>query len=172
MRTADLLSSSSPLPKDVWIENLLLTGNNHATLASTTSDDSLRTLDATTLQLVGGVTRVHDGVTCLKPFDADQACVLTAGRDAVVRCWDLRSGKAELEVGNGYPLSLLEATSNLQRKLNKLLNYKRNNTTIHLSRCPWPQYSRGNRIRKFSSDYLDLVCTSWTISSTAVRADD
>ena len=101
MRTADLLSGSSPVPKDVWINHVLLTGNNHTALATTTSDDSLRMLDPTTLQLVACINRVHDGVTCLKPFDADQASILTAGRDAVVRCWDLRSGKAELELGNG-----------------------------------------------------------------------
>ena len=106
MKTADLLSSSSPLPDDVWINQLLLTrhnnrNHNHATLASTTSDDSLRTFDPTTLQLSGNIDKVHDGVTCLKPFDADPACVLTAGRDAVVRCWDLRTGKAGLALGNG-----------------------------------------------------------------------
>ena len=105
MRTADLLSSSAPRPEDGWINNLVLTGGveSHATctLASTTSDDSLRMFDPTTLQAVVSINTVHEGVTCLKPFDAGQACVLTAGSDAVVRCWDLMSGKSELELRNG-----------------------------------------------------------------------
>lgn len=106
MRTADLLSSSSsPLSKDVWINNLVRTNdisnNNHATLTSTTSNDGLRQFDPTTLQLVASIDRVHDGVACLKPFDADQACVLTAGRDVNVRCWDLRTGKAVLDLADG-----------------------------------------------------------------------
>ena len=101
MNTADLQSNSSPLPRDTWINNLLLT-KDHATLASTSSDDSLRILDPSTLQLVGQTDRVHDGVSCLEEFDAEPACVLTAGRkDATVRCWDMRTGKPEMQLGNG-----------------------------------------------------------------------
>lgn len=100
MRTANLLSSSSPLPRDIWINRLLLSSNN-AALASTSSDDMLRTFDPTTLQLIAKIDGVHDGVTCLQPFDADPACYLTSGRDAVVRCWDSRTGRAALELGNG-----------------------------------------------------------------------
>lgn len=103
MKTADLLASSSPLPEDIWINRLLLTSDN-ATLAATSSDNVLRTFDPTTLQLAARIDNLHDGVTCLKPLHADPACFLTAGRDAVVRCWDSRTGKAALELGNGtYP---------------------------------------------------------------------
>ncbi len=104
MRTADLLSGSSPLPKDIWINRLLLTSNN-ATLASTSSDDALRTFDPRTLQLVAKIDRAHDGVTCLKPLDAGPTCFLTAGRDAMVRCWDSRTGKAGWVLGNNGTFS-------------------------------------------------------------------
>lgn len=104
MKTADLLASSSPLPEDIWINRLVLTRNS-ATVASTSSDNMLRTFDPTTLQLVARIDSLHDGVTCLKPLDADPACVLTAGRDAMVRCWDVRTGKAALELGIGTRFS-------------------------------------------------------------------
>ena len=136
MKTADLLSSSSPpLSEDIWINNLLLTNNTsnnkHATLTSTTSNDALRQSDPTTLQLVASIDRVHDSVTCLKPFDVDQACVLTAGKDAIVRCWDLRTGKGVLDLGNGNLLRGREGHSRDAEIV--FLTFSRTQNTIHFS---------------------------------------
>ena len=131
MNTADLLSISPPSLRDIWIDHLLLASNN-AVLASTSSDDSLRTFDPTTLQLVASIDGIHDGVSCLKPFDADQACVLTAGRgDAMVRCWDLRTGKAGLQLGNGTsPKSHLSWWSGIGKAL---LDPHRNQNPLYFS---------------------------------------
>lgn len=153
MRTADLLSSSSLLPEDIWINRLLLTSNN-ATLASTSSDGVLRIFDPTTLQLVARFDTLHNGVTCLKPSDADPAWLVTAGQDAMVRCWDSRTGKAAMELGNG---TFSKNKFPIDRK--KGLNLHREQNTVHFSQCSRQQYSRRDRTGKYSSCRFDLVGT-------------
>lgn len=103
MKTATLLCTSSlSLPADSYIYKILHT-NQNAALAAISSDDSLRIFDPETLQLVAAeiFNKTHNGVTCLETFDADPHCVLTAGRDAAGRCWDLRSGRKTFEVNDG-----------------------------------------------------------------------
>lgn len=102
MKTATLLSESSlSLPANSYIYKILHT-NQNAALAAISSDDSLRIFDPEKLQLeAGGIfDKTHEGVTCLETFDADPHCVLTAGRDAAGRCWDLRSGMKTFEVND------------------------------------------------------------------------
>ncbi len=82
--------------------------NTGSLIAAISSENSLRVFDpeTQTLQLVaaggdnyGALQNVHDGVTCLEAFGADQPhCVLTAGRDGAARGWDLRSGEMTFEV--------------------------------------------------------------------------
>lgn len=103
MRAASLLSSSSlSLPPNSYIYKILPI-HQLAALAAISSDDSLRIFDPETLQLVnGGVrTEVHDGVTCAELGGVDQQLIMTAGRDAAIRGWDLRSGKKTFEVNDG-----------------------------------------------------------------------
>ncbi|MCJ1428309.1 WD repeat-containing protein 89 [Sticta canariensis] len=100
MKPASLTSESSlSLPADSYIYKLIHTSQN-AALAAISSDDSLRIFDPEQLQLqAGGIFhKTHEGVTCLETFDADPHCVLTAGRDAAGRCWDLRSERKTFEV--------------------------------------------------------------------------
>ena len=101
MKIAALTATSSlSLPTDSYIYRVLPV---KSTLAAISSDDSLRLIDSATLREISGgiLDRVHDGVTCLTNLDSDQNSLLTAGRDAAVRCWDLRSGKKRFELLNG-----------------------------------------------------------------------
>lgn len=100
MRIASQVASSSlSLPKDSYIYKVIPVHGTQS-LAAISSDDSLRLFDAASLRLSSNGLRdkVHDGVTCLNSFSADRSCILTAGRDAVVRCWDLRSREAAFEI--------------------------------------------------------------------------
>ncbi|MCJ1459316.1 hypothetical protein MMC28_009693 [Mycoblastus sanguinarius] len=100
MKIAALTATSSlSLPTDSYIYRVLPV---KSTLAAISSDDSLRLIDSATLREISGgiLDRVHDGVTCLTNLDSDQNSLLTAGRDAAVRCWDLRSGKKRFELLN------------------------------------------------------------------------
>lgn len=102
MKTATFLCESSlSLPADSYIYKILRTSQK-TSLAVISSDDSLRVFDPDRLQLeAGGVfSKAHEGVTCLETFDADQHCVLTAGRDAAARCWDIRTGGKTFEVND------------------------------------------------------------------------
>ncbi|MCJ1265219.1 hypothetical protein MMC22_005094 [Lobaria immixta] len=113
MKTATLLSESSlSLPANSYIYRILHTNQNTA-LAAISSDDSLRIFDPEKLQLeAGGIfNKTHEGVTCLETFDADPHCVLTAGRDAAGRCWDLRSGMKAFEVNDKSGASYLSLDS-------------------------------------------------------------
>jgi WD40 repeat protein len=87
-------------------------------LAVITSDNTLSILSPETLSLApdGHIKSVSTSVTCVKAFAAvgQQAnVVLTAGRDGIVRGWDLRSCKDVLTLstpkGEYDPLSALEA---------------------------------------------------------------
>ena len=77
--------------------------SDRAQLAAISSDDSLRIIDSSTLKEVsnGIIPNVHSGVTCLAVTKDDLNCLLTAGRDGLVRCWDLRLGQSTLEFRDG-----------------------------------------------------------------------
>lgn len=110
MKTASLLSTSSlSLPANSYVYKIVTVKLGNGALAAISSDDSLRVVDAETLQLVAGggagawTEDVHDGVTGLVAgggWDQQQS-VVTAGRDAAVRGWDLRSGEKMFEVKDG-----------------------------------------------------------------------
>ena len=104
MRNATLTTTSSlSLPTDSYIYKIVQV--NNSLLAAISSDDSLRLLQLETLQEIGGgvVEKVHAGVTCLQVVDHDpNGLLMTAGRDAVVRSYDLRTGGQEtLQLGDG-----------------------------------------------------------------------
>ena len=102
MRLASLTSTSKlALPADSYIYKIVKVG--HHNLAAISSDNSLRLIDPTTLlEVPGGIFKnVHDGVTCLQVIDHDPNSILTAGRDAVVRQYDWRSGQKTLQLGHG-----------------------------------------------------------------------
>jgi len=101
MRTATLTKISLlSLPADSYIYRTVPVGEK---LAAISSDDSLRIVDPSTLQEVsdGILKDSHAGVTCLEGIDNDGNTLMTAGRDAAIRCWDLRSGKKTLEFSDG-----------------------------------------------------------------------
>lgn len=101
MQVAALTTTSSlSLPANSYIYRIVPVGSR---LAAISSDDSLRIIDPNTLQESsdGIVKDVHAGVTCLETIDNDHNSILTAGRDATTRCWDLRSGKKTAEFGDG-----------------------------------------------------------------------
>jgi len=77
--------------------------SDRAQLAAISSDDSLRIIDSTTLKegSNGVIPNVHGGVTCLDVTKDDPNYILTAGRDGLVRCWDLRLGQSTLEFQDG-----------------------------------------------------------------------
>ena len=115
MRTATHLNSSSlSLPPDSYIYRIIPISDG-LTFASISSDDSLRLFNANTLQLTHGepFTKAHDGVTCLERLSTDPNCILTAGRDAAVRCWDSRSRGTTFEL-NDRKL-ILSVLNSLQR---------------------------------------------------------
>ena len=104
MRQATLTTTSTlSLPPDSYIYRVLPTSNY---VAAISSDDSLRLLDRQTLrETAGGVlNHVHDGVTCLQTTSHDAHSLVTAGRDAVVRGFDMRSGLKTLELGDGVQI--------------------------------------------------------------------
>lgn len=101
MRLASLTTTSVlSLPADSYIYKILPVNGN---LAAISSDDSLRLLDYKTLrEIAGGIlNNVHDGVTCLQIVDHDPNSLLTAGRDAVVQRYDLRTGQKTMQLGDG-----------------------------------------------------------------------
>ena len=102
MRNATLTTTSSLfLPADSYIYKIVPV---NGLLAAISSDDSLRLIDLKTLREIGGgvVDRVHAGVTCLQVVDQDPNSLLTAGRDAAVRSYDLRTGgQKTLQLGDG-----------------------------------------------------------------------
>ncbi len=101
MKLANLTTTSSlSLPADSYIYKIVPV-NRH--LAAISSDDSLRLIDLKTLQeIAGGVLKnVHDGVTRLQAVDHDPHSLLTAGRDALVRQYDLRVGQKTMQLSDG-----------------------------------------------------------------------
>jgi WD40 repeat protein len=101
MEVATLTDTSSlSLPPDSYIYKILQVDSK---IAAISSDDSLRVIDSTSLNEIrdGILNNVHAGVTCLEALRNDRSIFLTAGRDAVVRSWDLRSGKSTLDLSDG-----------------------------------------------------------------------
>ena len=101
MRLASLAATSLlSLPPDSYVYKIVEVNRR---LAAISSDDSLRLLDLETLrEIAGGVLRnVHDGGTCLQTVDHDPNSLLTAGRDAVVRRYDMRNGHKTMQLSDG-----------------------------------------------------------------------
>ena len=92
--------SSLFLPPDSYIYRILPCDGQ---IAAISSDDSLRIVDARTLQEVsnGIFEKVHDGVTCLDTYPRDHSRLATAGRDGTVKVWDLRTKTSALEYRDG-----------------------------------------------------------------------
>lgn len=103
MKTSELLQSSSlSLPSGSYIYSVIPVTNN-TTVAAISSDDTLRIFDSTSLQVISdfAVGKVHEGVTCLKNLDAKAGVLVTAGRDARIRCFDPRTGLECLNFTHG-----------------------------------------------------------------------
>jgi len=106
MKRASLTATSSlTLPLDSYIYSILPI-NHNAQIAAISSDDSLRIIDSITLKEISNriIPSVHGGVTCLTATKDDLNCLLTAGRDGLVRYWDLRLGYSTLEFPDGMPV--------------------------------------------------------------------
>ncbi|KAF2754652.1 WD40 repeat-like protein [Pseudovirgaria hyperparasitica] len=114
-RLTPIASTNLGLPSDTYVYSIVSTApfNANGRLAIISSDDSLRLIDATTLQLLlpdGLFTLVNRSVTCLKRASADGNVLSTCGRDGEINCWDLRSHKnvSQIKAPRGLPLSALE----------------------------------------------------------------
>ncbi|KAK0663151.1 putative WD repeat-containing protein [Lasiodiplodia hormozganensis] len=113
MRTTKLVAESDlSLPKDSYIYSLRQT---NSFLTALSSDNSIRTFDPKTLQLLPGgvIGSAHSSVTCLETYSEDGNVLATAGRDGLVKCWDRRTKKAVMEFRVPKPqgLSALEVSS-------------------------------------------------------------
>lgn len=107
MKNATLTATSSlSLPVDSYIYKILPID---AKIAAILSDDSLRIVDPNTLQEISDyvIYNVHQGATCLEKYDSDDSGVFTAGRDGVVRYWDLRTRGKAIEFCDGESMGLL-----------------------------------------------------------------
>ena len=93
-------TSSLPLPTGSYIYRIVPVERH---LAAISSDDSLRLVDPTYLQELSSprFSQVHAGVTCLETLKHDNYALCTAGRDAVAKYWDLRSGQKTSEFRDG-----------------------------------------------------------------------
>lgn len=96
MKTARYVATSASLKPDTYIYKILPISTE---MVSISSDDSLRVLDPPTLELRGAIDGVHDGVTCLSGFGDRHG--LTAGRDGLVKCIDVRTRNTTLELSEG-----------------------------------------------------------------------
>jgi len=98
MKNATLTATSClSLKSDSYVYKIV---PNNIRIAAILSDDSLRIIDQNTLQEIPDIVRqtAHKGVTCL---ETDGSSVVTAGRDGVVRYWDLRARGKALEFWDG-----------------------------------------------------------------------
>lgn len=93
-------TSSLTLPTGSYIYRIVPVERH---LAAISSDDSLRLVDPSYLEEISSphFSQVHAGVTCLETLEHDNFTLCTAGRDAVVKCWDLRSGQKTSEFRDG-----------------------------------------------------------------------
>ncbi|KAL8682967.1 MAG: hypothetical protein Q9186_001046 [Xanthomendoza sp. 1 TL-2023] len=96
MKTARSVATSASLRPDTYIYHILPVNTK---LVSISSDDSLRVIDPHTLNLNESIHGIHDGLSCLGSYrDQD---VLTAGRDGLVKCIDLRSQDRRVHLSEG-----------------------------------------------------------------------
>ena len=101
MKIATLTQTSSlSLPTNSYVYEIVPV---EAHIAAISSDDSLRLVDRTTLRELSTplFSQVHKGVTCLESLETNKYSLCTAGRDALVRLWDLRSGRISSEFSDG-----------------------------------------------------------------------
>ena len=109
MLATQAASSSAGLPPNSYVYKVIstaarqdpLTYSKTDQLAIISSDDSLRFLDPSTLNLLpdGALKNVNEKVTCLeRDNDAPSNVVATAGRDGTIRFWDKRNRQKALEI--------------------------------------------------------------------------
>lgn len=118
MKTARSVATSASLNPDTYIYKILPIGT---AMGSISSDDSLRVIDPPTLELRGTIGGVHDGVTCLSGFR--DRLGLTAGRDGLLKCVDLRTKNTAFELSEG--LSIARFSARESRNLTKTLVEKK-----------------------------------------------
>lgn len=98
-------------PPDTYIYHIEPVANG---IAAISSDDCLRLIDPLVLHepALNVVQNIHTEVTCLKPLDAQNSIVCTAGRDGKVNIFDLRAETKVAEVTTGrndrYPFMSLK----------------------------------------------------------------
>ena len=98
MQTASLQAASDlSLPPDSYVYSIVFCSAAQD-VAAIASDDSLRIVDASRLQGPATYSNIHAGVTCLRQFPVQPNILLTAGRDAAIRGWDIRSGERVVEL--------------------------------------------------------------------------
>lgn len=98
MKTAYPVAISASLPSNNYIYKIVPFYED-TELISILSDDSLSSVDASTLRLNGIIDHVHTGITGLKAFGEHGA--LTAGRDGKAKCIDIRTKKVIFELSKG-----------------------------------------------------------------------
>lgn len=125
MKSAYPVAASAPLPSNTYIYKII-PSHGDTKLISISSDDSLRSIDASTLcfDSKGIVNHVHTGVTDLKAFGEHGA--LTAGKDCKVKYTDLRTEKLifELSKGTDSPFLSLAFSDNLIAAGTELTNHE------------------------------------------------
>ncbi|KAL8842609.1 MAG: hypothetical protein Q9176_002566 [Flavoplaca citrina] len=148
MKTARCVAISAPLNPDTYIYKILPISTD---LVSISSDDSLRILDPLTLEVYGSVHGLHDGVTCLSGFR--DRLVLTAGRDGLVKCIDLRirSTAFELSEAEKKPTILSTACQEHLVVTGTELKDSQATITVWVSKKPLLQY-----VESHSDDITDL----------------
>lgn len=97
-------ASSLALPPENYIYAITPCARSFAAISS---DDSLRTFDAASINHGSVVAhKAHDGVTALRTYAAgDSQLLATGGRDGKVKLWDVRAGHAVVEVETGECLT-------------------------------------------------------------------
>ena len=103
-----LCSSSFSFPADTYVYDVISVSGSQK-LAVIASNDVLRLIDESLTQVLGAYDSIHVGVTCLENLDATAGCLVTAGRDAAVRIWDLRVASQTLQLSKGESCSGLSA---------------------------------------------------------------
>ena len=93
-------SSSLDLPPGSYIYRIVPIDDK---VAAISSDDTLRIADPTILRQIpnGIVENVNGGVTCLESHPNNNFQLSTAGRDGLVKTWDLRTRRSAVEYRDG-----------------------------------------------------------------------
>lgn len=100
MKIAHSVAAFAPLAPHTYFYKILPV-YGLTKLVTTSSDDSLRLIDAPSLQLDsnGLLDHIHAGITALKTFGEHGA--LTAGREGKVKCTDFRTKRITWELSKG-----------------------------------------------------------------------